>query len=161
LALQGAEAVPTLVATLKDGTVSERILAAQALGYLPADKTAQTALWTAAQSDQDPAVRLHVVDALGMQGATSDFADWNALRKRESNSDVKKHIGYAIERDGKPVEPSIIQSLKNWDADKLDSAAVGKPAPDFELQAANGEGVRLGDFRGKKAVVLVFVYGDT
>jgi peroxiredoxin len=36
---------------------------------------------------------------------------------------------------------------------------IGDPAPDFELPAVEGERVfrvRLGDFRGKKHVVLAF-----
>ena len=33
---------------------------------------------------------------------------------------------------------------------------VGDPAPDFTLTDTNGEAVKLGDFRGKKNVVLAF-----
>lgn len=33
---------------------------------------------------------------------------------------------------------------------------VGDPAPDFELRDQSGQPVRLSDYRGKKAVVLVF-----
>jgi mycoredoxin-dependent peroxiredoxin len=33
---------------------------------------------------------------------------------------------------------------------------IGDPAPDFELKDQNGEPVRLSDFRGDKAVALVF-----
>lgn len=33
---------------------------------------------------------------------------------------------------------------------------VGDPAPDFDLVDANRNRVRLGDFRGQKAVVLAF-----
>jgi peroxiredoxin len=33
---------------------------------------------------------------------------------------------------------------------------VGDPAPDFELKSADGNTVRLSDFRGKKNVVLAF-----
>lgn len=34
--------------------------------------------------------------------------------------------------------------------------AVGDPAPDFELQASDGETYRLADFRGEQAVVLAW-----
>ena len=33
---------------------------------------------------------------------------------------------------------------------------TGRPAPDFELRDQHGQSVRLSDFRGDKAVVLVF-----
>jgi peroxiredoxin len=36
------------------------------------------------------------------------------------------------------------------------SLLIGETAPDFELPNQNGEPVRLSDFRGKKAVVVVF-----
>ena len=36
------------------------------------------------------------------------------------------------------------------------SLDVGLPAPDFELRDQHGQTVRLSDFRGRKAVVLVF-----
>src|SRR2546430_12564913 len=37
---------------------------------------------------------------------------------------------------------------------------VGEPAPDFELQDEQGRTVRLSDFRGKSAVVLMFYPAD-
>lgn len=40
-----------------------------------------------------------------------------------------------------------------------DSSMVGKPAPDFSLPAAGGGEVSLGDYRGKKAVLLYFSMG--
>jgi thioredoxin-dependent peroxiredoxin len=43
--------------------------------------------------------------------------------------------------------------LKSQAADPL---KVGDRAPDFALADQNGSTVRLGDFRGKKAVVLAF-----
>jgi len=33
---------------------------------------------------------------------------------------------------------------------------LGKPAPDFELQASNGENVKLSDFRGKNVVLYFY-----
>lgn len=39
-------------------------------------------------------------------------------------------------------------------------AAIGKPAPDFDLADQNGQRVRLSDLRGKRSVLLVFIRGD-
>lgn len=36
---------------------------------------------------------------------------------------------------------------------------VGQPAPDFALENVEGQTINLSDFRGKKAVVLVFYRG--
>ena len=38
----------------------------------------------------------------------------------------------------------------------LSTVATGEQAPDFELRDSTGQPVRLSDYRGKKAVVLVF-----
>ena len=156
----GQEAVPVLLKSLKSGSTPERILAAQTLGYLAPWVPAEP-LIEAAKSDADPAVRLYAVDALGMTGRDESIVNWNALRDAESNRDVKKHIDYAVERSGKSLDAGIVRQLTEWDAKTMNSAKLGKPAPDFTLTAATGETVRLSDFRGKKAVVLVFIYGDT
>jgi peroxiredoxin Q/BCP len=43
---------------------------------------------------------------------------------------------------------------------KPETVAVGQPAPDFELPAADGRMVRLSDYRGRKSVVLFFYPKD-
>jgi hypothetical protein len=160
LVAHGMTAVPALVQALKSESVPERILAAQTLGYLAPDVPPQP-LIQAARSDPDAAVRLYAVDSLGMLGKTSVDVDWDKLRENESNRDVRMHIGYAMERKQQPVEPSVIEKLVAWDTAQTDTAKVGQPAPGFELTAATGETIRLSDYRGKQAVVLVFIYGDT
>ena len=42
------------------------------------------------------------------------------------------------------------------DADSID-AKIGSFAPDFRLQATNGQEITLSDFRGKRNVVLFFI----
>ena len=41
----------------------------------------------------------------------------------------------------------------------LDRIKVGQAAPDFALENVEGKTINLSDFRGKKAVVLVFYRG--
>ena len=41
----------------------------------------------------------------------------------------------------------------------LDRVKVGQPVPDFTLEDSDGKNVTLGDYRGKKSVVLVFYRG--
>jgi HEAT repeats/AhpC/TSA family len=155
---QGKQSVPTLVRTLADQDVPRRILAAQALGFLAPDVPVEPLLH-AARNDSEPAVRLYAVDALGMKGnADIDFA---ALLDKEKNRDVRMHIKYARERNGRPIDSRIAESLLQWDPEIYDTAVVGQAAPDFELRTATGETVKLSQFKGQSAVVLVFVYGDT
>ncbi|MDB5809878.1 MAG: hypothetical protein JWN94_2000 [Betaproteobacteria bacterium] len=44
-------------------------------------------------------------------------------------------------------------------ASAADVPAVGSKAPDFALASSTGKDIKLGDFAGKKAVVLFFYIG--
>jgi hypothetical protein len=147
---QGDAAVPTLLESLRSDSSAERILAAQALGYL-APSIPIEPLRKAASDDDDAAVRLYAVDALGMKGVSSDEVDWSALKENEKNRDAIKHIGYTKLRDGELVKPAIVAKLRDWNSDAIDTAIVGNPAPDFELASATGEAIRLSQYRDKKA----------
>jgi hypothetical protein len=155
----GKQSVTPLLEILKNGPTGMRIFAAQTLGYLPGVPAAQ--MIDAAANDKHPAVRLYAVDSLGMSGAKDLKQILEPLLPKEKKGDVKKHIAYAIEREGTPVSPAVVERLKKWNPQTLNSAVIGRPAPDFEMPTFNGEMVRLSDFKGKKAVVLVFIYGDT
>jgi hypothetical protein len=155
---EGKKGAGALVAALEHGDGPQRVFAAQALGYLAPDAP-RDPLARAAQQDPDPAVRLHAVDALAKQGGS--LPEWAALPERERNPDVRRHLGYARERQGAQLAAEVARRLVAWDPATYDSATVGRPAPDFELRAAGGAMVRLSAFRGKAPVVLVFVYGDT
>lgn len=164
LAMQGLvqqrdDAVAVLLKALRTGDAPQRILAAQTLGYLGADVPTKP-LVEALQSEQDPAVRLYLVDSLGMLGK-GDGVDWDAFLQDEPNRDVKRHVGYLRERDGTPLDDDVVETLKRWDGRRMDTAQIGKPAPDFTLTSMQGDRVKLSDYRGKQAVVLVFIYGDT
>ena len=113
------------------------------------------------KNDSETAARLYAADALGMRGGENFKNLFEEQAKREKNRDVRKHLGYALERAGAALQPQVIQALKEWDPSTINSAQIGKPAPDFELKALNGETVKLSQFRGKSPVVLVFIYGDT
>jgi hypothetical protein len=74
---------------------------------------------------------------------------------------VKRHLRYALDRDGAPLDRSVAEQLRRWDASGINTAQVGQLAPDFELPQITGESTRLAHYRGKQSVVIVFVYGDT
>ena len=159
LVQSGQPSVEPLLETLKNGPTGMRIFAAQTLGYLPG--VPADPLIEAASKDKHPAVRLYAVDSLGMAGVKNLKQVLEPLLPKEKKGDVKSHIAYAIEREGTPVSSAVVNQLKTWNPQMMNSAVIGKPAPDIAMPTFGGETIRLSDFRGKKAVVLVFIYGDT
>lgn len=156
----GDASIGPLVDALESGKLPERVFAAQALGYLGSSVPVEPLL-RAAREDESPAVRLYAVDALGMRGNAGKLVDWKGLFEQEKDRDVRKHIGYAIERQNTALDKDVVKTLAEWAPNRMNTAVVGKMAPDFQLTSASGEAVRLSEYRGKQAVVLVFVYGDT
>jgi len=160
LARLGPQASSGLGHALREGQPSERMLAAQVAGYADC-KDLQQDLADAAEKDTHPAVRLYAIDSLGMLASLGDADRSERLRAAEKNRDARMHLAYVVERKDAKLDPHVRESLTKWDTALIDSARVGKTAPDFELPVLSGAKVRLSSFRGKKAVVLVFVYGDT
>ena len=159
LAGAGEKSIPALIEALTTGEPETRVFAAQALGLM-ADPKAKPAL-EAALKDKTPAVRLYALDALSMFGKLASTDELKAMKEKDANRDVKAHVGFALDRDDKPDPSAIRKLLAGYDLAKMDTAVVGKAAPEFELTDATGKTYKLADFKGKKAVVLVFVYGDT
>lgn len=161
LSRQGQSSVPSLLSSLSEADEPTRILAAQSLGFLGA-KLPQNEIVQRIRAEESAAVRLYLVDALGMSGMNPASAQALELwRKTESNGDVRKHIGYALSRGDEPISTESLQSLKEFNMTELNTAQVGRMAPDFVLKSVDGKQFRLRDFRNKGPVVLVFIYGDT
>ncbi len=156
----GPSGTMALRSSLGTGSAPSRALAAQSLGYR-GDLTAANDLMAAAERDPDPIVRLYAVDSLGMLGGTTAHSLFKRLAESETNADVRRHLSYALERQGEGLDPAIASQLQQWDPATLAIAEVGELAPDFTLKSLTNESVRLRDFRGKSAVILVFMYGDT
>ncbi len=150
--------VADLVETLNDENEGKRILAAQALGFCTAAIPVDV-LIDKIKNDSSSAVKLYLIDALGMHGVTNIenlLGEW-----QPRDRDVRMHLSYAKERNGTKVKPEIVETLRHWDPANVSTARVGQPAPDFELENLTGSQIRLSDFQGERSVVLVFIYGDT
>lgn len=56
-------------------------------------------------------------------------------------------------------QPDVRDTIAGYDLTKMNSARMGKAAPDFSLNAPTGKSYRLSQFRGK-IVILTFVAQD-
>lgn len=159
-ARQGDEAVMELTQGLESESAPVRALAAQSLGYVGAPPVSSR-LAKIMESDPDPLVRLYAADSLGMLGGQEYEALLKRLIETETNSDVKRHLQYALDRQTSLLNPADRNVLKRWNPNQLDTARLHELAPDFQLTSVDGQTIQLSQYRGQQSVILVFVYGDT
>jgi hypothetical protein len=136
-----------------------RTLAAQALS-LVGDPRAETALVDALQKDSKASVRLYAADGLGVLGvAHRELIE--RVKANDKNGDVRSHCDFALERPHNNVLQQVREDFRKYDTTGLGAVRLGEPAPNVTLESHDGKPVELASFRGKKTVVLVFIYGDT
>lgn len=157
----GTPATAELVAALTHKNEHVRHVAAMTLGILRATN-AVPALEKVLREDNDSVVRSQAAIALGQIGLRNSLATVQAAQKEDKSKDVQHQAelaAYAIEH-GKTATPELAQAYAALDESKFGSVKVGQPAPDFQLPDTEGKSWRLSDFRGKKPVVLIWVFAD-
>lgn len=157
LVLIGDKAVPSLLAGCSDKNFQVRALSARALGFLGA-KSAVPKLIELLDDPQGP-VALLAADALGQLQVPAGLEALEKAKARLKNGDVLLHVNKALERKT-PVEEDVRELILKLDERSIDAARIGKPAPDFSLKDAQGKSWTISQFKGQKAVALVFMYGD-
>ena len=63
-------------------------------------------------------------------------------------------------KEGATATPELVAAWAGLDEKTVRQVKVGEPAPPFELRDTNGEVWRLSDFKGKKTVVLIWIFAD-
>jgi hypothetical protein len=159
LARQGPATVPVLVEALKKGSPTAREFAAQAL-VIFADPRAKDAL-EQALDHESAGLRIHAIQALSMLGRLEPTErHQRILLEDPSRFGARTMMAAALARVDRPDAAALRQALTEYDLRRLDSARVGHVAPDFTLSDFSGKPHRLGDFRGKKTVVVRFILFD-
>ncbi len=159
LAQAGPEAVPVLLDALKTGSPDSRSLAGEALCFL-ADAKARPALEQAVE-DKERDMRLYAIRSLGRLGRLEAKPKYRQIADKDPSAGVRFEMTFALTRDDKPDPGAIRKALSRYDLARMDSARLGKAAPDFALADTSVKTWRLSDFRGKKSVVLVFLIATT
>jgi len=157
----GIPAVPAITKSLENENPHVRYLAAMALGILRAEH-AVDALERTLRTDIDSTVRSQAVIALGQIGKESSLAAVRSAIEKEKARDVLHQAElaeHAIEY-GKNATPDLAKAYASLDEEKFGIAKVGEMAPDFALPDADGKDWKLSDFRGKKSVVLIWIFAD-
>jgi hypothetical protein len=160
LARLGPEAETELIEALDSDRAERRVLAAQGLGFLGGVRSKARLERTLAE-EKVAAARLYAADSLGMIGGLETNPLFERIAAGDPNKDVRSHLKFALERKGEAIPERVRADLREYDLTRLETAKVGVPAPDFTLTDVFGQSYRLTDFRGRKGVVLLFIYGDT
>jgi alkyl hydroperoxide reductase subunit AhpC len=157
----GEAATPGLIAALANEDEHVRHVAAMVLGITRAT-AAVVPLTKSLREDHDSVVRSQAAIALGQIGSRDSLAAVQTARREDPSKDVRHQAelaAYAIEH-GKSATPELAQAYAALDESKFERVRVGEPAPDFQLPDTEGKMWRLADFRGKKPVVLIWVFAD-
>lgn len=157
----GPTAVPVLIDCLKSQKTPAppRAFAARSLGYF-GDVHARPVLLQTIE-DKDGYVAAYSRFALGRLGRMKATPKLRLLAGKDPTNSAYFDIMFLLTRDDEPNPEPIRRALRNYDLARMDSARLGKPAPDFTLADSSGKKWRLRQFRGKKAVVLILLVGIT
>lgn len=157
----GAPATPALILGLGNANAHVRHVAAMVLGITRAMEAAP-ALERALREDGDPVVRSQAAIALGQIGQDRSLEAVQAAQKDDPSKDVQHQAelaAYAITH-GKTATPELPRAWASLDESKFARVQIGQPAPDFQLPDTEGRTWRLADFRGRKPVVLIWIFAD-
>jgi peroxiredoxin len=160
LAKLGPAAIPVLRDALDDADDEVRDLAAQASGYF-GDRSLLDRLDKTIREDPSATVRIYATIARGAIAGDLPVTLAQDIRRHDPHFMVRARLDLTLARGTPGNEIATRDLLAHYDLAQMDTARIGGTAPDFELTDLNGTPCRLADFRGKKSVVLVFVYGVT
>jgi peroxiredoxin len=157
----GPPAGSALITALAHTNGHVRHVAAMTLGILELQDAAQ-ALELALRQDPDEVVRAQAAVALSQIGRQGSLPVVRQAHTDDPSKDVRHQAqlaAYAIEHGIRPT-PELAAAYAGLDESRFGRVSVGRLAPDFELPDTEGRSWRLGDYRGRKPVVLIWIFAD-
>lgn len=157
----GEEAVPEIVKQLEHGNPNVRHVAAFVLGLRPGE-ISETSLMNLLKSEVDPVVRSQAAISLGRLNSKNAIPLLQDLSQNDQSRDVRHQCELAVYRikHFQGADDELAESYASLDELDFNLIQVGQPAIDFELQDAEGKTWKLSDFKGKKEVVLIWIFAD-
>lgn len=157
----GTAASANLIDALDDPSAHVRQVAAMVLG-VTREKDAVAALQRTLHDDDDSVVRSQAAIALGQIGGKGSLTVLRQAQADDPSRDVQHQAelaAYAVEH-GLGATEELAAAYCDLDGTRFNQVRVGEEAPDFELPDTEGRSWRLSDWRGKKAVALIWVFAD-
>jgi peroxiredoxin len=112
--------------------------------------------------DAEPVVRAQVAFALGEIGSRAALDLLRARSKSDPSRDVQHQCELAVHQIEHGIKPeqSLREGYLALDEKKFKSVRVGKPAPEISLRDTEGRLWKLSDYKGKKPVLLIWIFAD-
>ncbi|RCW38322.1 peroxiredoxin [Marinilabilia salmonicolor] len=84
------------------------------------------------------------------------------ILEKDSSQDVQHQCELAIDQieKGSGATDNLLKAYLNLNENSFDEVSAGEIARDFSLEDTDGNIWRLSDFKGKKNVVLIWVFAD-
>jgi peroxiredoxin len=158
----GVEDTNEIIAGLSDSTsLHVRYVSAMALGILK-ERSAIIPLEKMLREEKNAAVRSQAVISLGQILSKQSLDLLKDKQKSEPSRDVRHQCELAIDQIEKGIGATNeqLEAFINLNEDEFEIAKEGEKALDFSLSDTDGNIWKLGDFVGKKPVVLIWVFAD-
>lgn len=157
----GPEAVPQLIAGLNDENLQVRYVCATALGILKAEAAIEH-LERVVREDPNALARSQAVIALGQIESAGSIELLRDRLRNDPSKDVRHQCELSIDQIKKKMGATaeLAAAFRSLDPETFETVRVGAPAPDFALPDTEDKVCRLGDFKGKNWVVLIWVFAD-
>ncbi len=157
----GPTAKTALITSLTNANPHVRHVSVMAMGILRCTN-ATTALERTLREDSDDVVRSQAAIALSQIGLRSSLDVLRTAKAEDKSRDVTHQAELAIHaiEHGHKATPELATAWRGLDETRFGKVKVGELAPDFELPDTEGQNWRLADFRGKKPVVLIWIFAD-
>jgi peroxiredoxin len=112
--------------------------------------------------DAEPIVRAQVAFALGEIGSRAALDLLRERSKSDPSRDVQHQCELAVHQIEHGIKPeqSLREGYLALDERKFKSVRVGKSAPEISLRNTEGRLWKLSDYKGKKPVLLIWIFAD-
>lgn len=157
----GLPAESEIVAALEHSNAHVRHVAVMSLGIVRSTN-AVARLEAVLLKDPDDVVRSQVAQALSQIGQSRSLDVLRLALKDDKSKDVRHQAELALHaiEHGHAATPELAAAYRALDERRFGRAKVGEPAPDFQLPDTDGRVWKLADFRGRKPVVLIWIFAD-
>lgn len=157
----GIDSDHEIIAGLSDSDEHVRQVCAMALGILKSP-SATGSLEQVVLKDENAMVRSQAAIALGQIESRGSLVLLHDRVENDPSRDVQHQCELAIDQIEKQMGTTEKQlaAFLSLDTANFESVKVGDQATDFTLEDTEGTEWKLGDFKDKKWVVLIWVFAD-